>query len=537
MKRPVTDFAGIALVFALLPWAALAFDSGSTGVGGDFNPTVSTEVVLPPSGILNYRSVTIPTGVTVTFKRNAANTPVVMLVQGNATIAGRIDVSGSDGAPTGSAAGGSLTAEGIEGRGGPGGFDGGRGARPGPVAGPAGSTLGATGGNGLGPGGGGGGVSGIPVDLNLARFTDSPAVGGGGFTVAGGGGQMGVRVSMGAPGHDGYYGEIASIAVEGGRPYGNDALLPLIGGSGGGGGASGAIFHGAGGGGGGGAILVAVSGTLDFTGSILANGGQGGKVRNVWDTIDVNGCGGGGSGGAVRLMATTLAGNGLISVNGGKSPPFPFCAGTGGSASAGRSRMEAEYTSRPVVGLPSAVFPTGEPSLKFVSVGSIPVPASPSGSDDVIVPTATPNPVAITLATSGVPVGSIVKVSVIPRFAPITLVSSGPPPTPWTIYPATKHTTTSISVDSPPTVGSLDNATTSVSLDIPPGHSALSAQTTFMVLAAVGDALSRFAQGERVEKITLTSTVGQSSKATLHTVTGRQFEVEPALLQLAALSQ
>jgi hypothetical protein len=40
----------------LLPCTALAFDSGSTGADGDFNPPVSVEVPLPPSGILNYRS-------------------------------------------------------------------------------------------------------------------------------------------------------------------------------------------------------------------------------------------------------------------------------------------------------------------------------------------------------------------------------------------------------------------------------------------------------------------------------------------------
>lgn len=69
MKRPVTDFAGIALVFALLPWAALAFDSGSTGCGWRFQPDGEYRGrMLPPSGILNYRSVTIPTGVTVTLE-------------------------------------------------------------------------------------------------------------------------------------------------------------------------------------------------------------------------------------------------------------------------------------------------------------------------------------------------------------------------------------------------------------------------------------------------------------------------------------
>lgn len=507
MKRTIFDLAGIAFAFALLPCRALAFDSGSTGVDGDFNPTVSTQVALPPSGVLNYRSVNIPAGVTVSFKRNAANTPVVMLVQGTATIAGRIDVSGSDGAPTGSAAGGSVKAEGIPGRGGPGGFDGGRGAPPGSaVAGPLGSTLGPTGGTGLGPGGGGGGVTVYWGDIDGAPSV----VGGGGFYSTGVSGQCRIKT------YDSINGPRAEIIVaKGGSAYGSDALVPLIGGSGGGGGGAGVMFHGAGGGGGGGAILVAVSGRLDFTGSIIANGAFGGKVNEIpWSAkLDGNVCGGGGSGGAIRLMATTLAGNGVVSVEGG-TPPFEYCGPIGGgSASTGRVRTEAEYTSRLVDGLPGPVFVTGDRSLRFTSVADIPVPASPTGSNDVTVPTATPNPVTITLTTSGVPVGSTVKVSVIPQYGQ------------------------SILVDSPPTTGSLDNATTSVSLDIPPGHSVLSAQISFTVVAAVGDALSRFAQGERVEKVTLTSTLGHGGKATLHTVAGRQFDVDPALLALAAISQ
>lgn len=39
-----------------------------------------------PDGIYHYTSVNIPSGVTVTFKPNAANTPVVWLVQGNCVI-------------------------------------------------------------------------------------------------------------------------------------------------------------------------------------------------------------------------------------------------------------------------------------------------------------------------------------------------------------------------------------------------------------------------------------------------------------------
>jgi hypothetical protein len=511
MKRKTMGLAGIALAFMLVPCMALAFDSGSTGVDGDFNPIVSTEIALPPNGILNYRSVNIPTGVTVTFKRNAANTPVVMLVQGNATIAGRIDVSGSDGASTGSAADGSLTAEGIPGRGGPGGFDGGRGARPGPaVAGPLGSTFVAIGGAGLGPGGGGGGLTFLSSPPAGAIEGGVMAVGGGGFRFSGATG--GLRIKTAYDSTTGGRQEL--VEVEGGKAYGNDALVPLIGGSGGGGGASGTIFHGAGGGGGGGAILVATSGKLVLTGSILANGGSGGKIKKVIlsEGLDANGCGGSGSGGAVRLTATTLDGNGAISVDGG-SLPIDYCGSiTGGGASAGRVRTEAEFASRLVDGLPGPIYLTGDRTLRFSTVAGTPVPAIPTGSNDVTVPTDTTNPVTVALATSGIPVGSIVKVTVTPQYG-------GPP----------------ISVDSPPTAGSLDSATTSVSLDIPPGHSVLSAQTTFMVLAAVGDALSRFAQGERVEKVTLTSTLGQGEKATLHTVAGKQFEVEPALLKLAAL--
>ncbi|WP_186406699.1 hypothetical protein [Candidatus Accumulibacter aalborgensis] len=164
-------------------------------------------------------------------------------------------------------------------------------------------------------------------------------------------------------------------------------------------------------------------------------------------------------------------------------------------------------------GLPGSLFVTGQPALRFATVAGIPVPASPTGFGDVTIPTTTANPVTLTLATSGIPIGSTVKVSVIPRYgAPVT-------------------------VDSPPTAGSPDNATTSVSVDIPFGNNVLSAQTTYTVVAATGDALSRFAQGERVEKVTLTSTFGQGNKTTLHTVTGKRFDVDPALLALAAISQ
>lgn len=68
-----------AVVLAILisqatpPAWGQAFSSGSTGSLGALAPASNTTVVLPADGILNYTTVTIPAGVTVTFQRNAAN--------------------------------------------------------------------------------------------------------------------------------------------------------------------------------------------------------------------------------------------------------------------------------------------------------------------------------------------------------------------------------------------------------------------------------------------------------------------------------
>ncbi len=77
---------GLLLAAPAMGWA---FSSGSSGADGVLAPTVNTEVVLPPSGVLNYTSINIPTGVTVTFRKNTTNTPVVLLVSGPAAKVGR----------------------------------------------------------------------------------------------------------------------------------------------------------------------------------------------------------------------------------------------------------------------------------------------------------------------------------------------------------------------------------------------------------------------------------------------------------------
>ena len=62
--KPATRLAIKPLAALLAATCALSaqaqFSSGSTGADGALNPTVNTEVVLPPSGILNYSTVNIP---------------------------------------------------------------------------------------------------------------------------------------------------------------------------------------------------------------------------------------------------------------------------------------------------------------------------------------------------------------------------------------------------------------------------------------------------------------------------------------------
>src|SRR5262245_63273921 len=120
------------------PSAAQTFNSGSTEANGDLLQQCSVTL---PSGVYNYRTVTIPAGVTVTYTRNPANSPVTILATGSVTIAGIIDVSGT----AGSVGVGATSLAPSAGIGGAGGFDGGNGTN---------GVLGSIGGAGRGPGGG-----------------------------------------------------------------------------------------------------------------------------------------------------------------------------------------------------------------------------------------------------------------------------------------------------------------------------------------------------------------------------------------------
>jgi len=514
MKQPLVikkenvmrEYSGKKVLLALLAATAAmnaqAFDSGSTGALGAFNPTVNTVVTLPDDGVLHYTTINIPAGVWVSFKGNRLNTPVTLLASGNITINGYLNLTGSGSPAAGTAGDGKQGDDGLPGGGGPGGYAGGRGGKADPVA--ANRAAGA----GRGPGGGGGGIA-------LVNFC--------GYSQIASGGSGGGYASASTGPADGAWCGMSMPAV--GAAYGANTLLPLIGGSGGGGGAGGANYDGSGGGGGGGAVLIASSGTLSITspGYVLADGGGSGTSDGAGG---MGGTGGGGSGGAIRLVATTISGNGGVYARGAgygaisnRSISPGYLGNTGGAGAPGRIRVEAENitlsgTSDPAytTDTPGPLFVASVPSLRIARVAGVDVPAMPTGSGDVSLPTGTANPVTVEVAAANIPVGSQVKL---------------------TVQPAYGNRTVSAAVA---LAGSDAASTASLTVTLPTGPSVLLLSTTYTVVAAVGDALSRFAGNERVEKVELQARAGQPNNLKLITVGGREFSAPPEVMQIAALA-
>ena len=446
---------GLALAFSIivLPFvfggeaatlAQCSFTSGSTGVDGAFAPTADITVPLPPDGILNYTTVNIPSSVTVRFQKNVKNTPVFLLATGNISIAGTVDVSGSDSSGP------------VPGKGGPGSFDGGFGGVQ-------------CGGAGLGPGGG------------APTCPGGPGLGSGGFGTTGSGGG-------------------------GGAVYGNNLLVPLIGGSGGGAGANGTSF-GQGGGGGGGAILIASSTRITLSGSLRAKGGT-----------SQYSAAGGGSGGAIRVVAGTLAGNGSLSVEPGLGCQQCYYCQYDGSCQIpggeGRARLETcqnEFTgSVPAslsFGLPGPVLLAGIPALSITSIAGVAAPVIPAGSftlaPDISLPIGTTT-ATVQLAATGIPVGTTVSVSVEPQYG----------------LPST--------VTSTPLSGSQQSSIASADVTLSAGLAIVSAQTTVTVTAQAGSSpiVVGSINGEKIEKIRVAATYGGPSSISYITASGREIGVE-----------
>lgn len=393
MRVPFLRLAIVGLMILLPSPARADFVSGSTGADGAFSPIINTTVDLSQAGtgagtgvydaahwaiVFNYTGVTVPSGVTVTFKNHPSGAPVVWLVAGSAKVSGIINLSGANGL--------SASVAPSYAEPGPGGFQGGRrtietGVTPGTA--------------GLGPGG--------------AQWTGSAGTG-----ANGGYGTLGSNDFVTASG--------------GGATYGNEAILPLIGGSGGS--AGDAPFSSFGGGGaGGGAILVAASDSIVIStpGAILARGGNGSNSAR----------GGGGSGGAIRLIADAVGGDGILRANGGAWNNNG--AVTGGK---GRIRVESPVAYLTDVGdpayaatsVPGPIFPDASaPTLAVTSVstaqGTVPAPADPLAgilTTDVLVPDSLVVPVTLHIVATNVPTGTTVDVLVIRDAGPRETFTSTP---------------------------------------------------------------------------------------------------------------
>ncbi|MBI2926951.1 MAG: hypothetical protein HYY24_14750 [Verrucomicrobia bacterium] len=288
--------------------------------------TILLDMTAKPNGVWNFTSITVPAGVSVRFKKNAANTPVQWLATENVLINGALDLNGANGI-------GGTVATGNEAPGGPGGFAGGLGGSPGAP------TFAGT--PGQGPGGGRPGTS------------------------------------AGQQGGDARYAGV----------YGTAYLQPLIGGSGGGGGAANSGALGGNGGGGGGAIVISSSRDITVNGAIYAFGGDrshngasyggfgsGGGIRLVADRISGSGTLRA-DGGRIRLEGYYRNITGQINPGPALSAPVATQA-TVANASLVVNKVAGQNVAQP---------PTGNlttPDVVFTEAGTITVTVTSQGVPD-----------------------------------------------------------------------------------------------------------------------------------------------------------
>lgn len=327
-------------------------------------PNVVIDMSTKTDGIWRYGRIEIQEDCTVTFKRNALNTPVVWLAQEDVYIAGHVNLSAS--APS------AGVEPGAQARGGPGGYDGGLGGRASNTSG----TFAAW--PGIGPGGGSPGTT-----------SDQDG---------------------GAAGHAAVGSTSTGVAAPG-QAYGNRLVLPVVGGSGGGGEGSSTTSDEGNGGAGGGAILIASSGTIRLDGitsstdyQIAANGSSGSSA------------GGGGSGGSIHLIANRIEGDGFLRALGGTN----YYTGSVGrirldawtidlEGSGGWDESDPNWSAGPP--LPLSLSSLG--TVRVVSVDGVGV-TYPTGSN-TFSPHVTFNEaaaVAVAVQTTNVPNGSAVNVRI-----------------------------------------------------------------------------------------------------------------------------
>lgn len=277
----------------------------SFGDGSVAEPDWSSGASLDPATVFNYASITLPVSQTLTV--SSVNAPLVILVNGNATINGTIDLSGkgaiggNGGASSGNGSTGSNGSSAFSGIVNGGGGGGGEGAGGGGGGGGGGSSDikdGIVGFSSTHPGGAAGtqfgGTSGFykrDILSNFQRFAFCGTGGGGG-----GGGSGGNTGGVGGNG-----GGALVMFIRGNLTLGASSTITVAGTAGAGGGSNGSGNGGGGGGGGGGGHAIIM---------------VGGTITNYGTTLVVNGGGGGaaGAGGSIAGANGGAGGNGSIQI-------------------------------------------------------------------------------------------------------------------------------------------------------------------------------------------------------------------------------
>lgn len=239
---------------ASIDTSALQAVDTATICGNDVAVRVESQADGPDVFVFSISNLTVGAGGTLSF---TGQYPVVLVVGGDADIAGTVEISAD-------------------------------GATPGP------------GGN---------------VDCGASAGAEGGTSGSNGS--GGGGGALGSR---GGAGGDTNSGPTPGGAA--GETRGDPSGVPLLGGCAGGQGGSGGGAAGAGGG----ALRLMVAGSLIITGSLRANGGDGQRAGNN------PGGGGGGSGGSIIIDAGTLDGTGSVVAEGGRGGGGDAAGGGGSGA-------------------------------------------------------------------------------------------------------------------------------------------------------------------------------------------------------------
>lgn len=195
----------------------------------------------------------------------------------------------------------------------------------------------------------------------------------------------------------------------------------------------------------------------------------------------------------VRVIAPAFSGGGAINVT---SQTTPGCNQFGGL---GRSSIE-------VIPNSGAFNLALLPSLAITSIGGQAVPATPTGSGDVTAPLSLGNPLAVVVSASGIPLGSVVKLTLNNNSGTVTTANTSA------------------------LAGTLQASTATGSINIPSGATVLTASASYTLTLAQGEALKVYAEGERVEKVSLASVMGGDMQVTLITATGKEFVVPVAVL-------